>query len=88
MRAVVLGVLLAAPALAQACPACASAQRSGPSAWHLVLVVLPFIVVGWAARAINAALRDDRIDETDLRIDASAGGEAHGGPAPDRNQIR
>jgi len=52
-----------APFAAQACPACASAQRSGPSWIHLVLVLLPFVVAGVAARAIRAALADDRLDD-------------------------
>ncbi len=59
MRTLLLVAVGLAPSVAVACPACASAQRSGPSAWLLVLVVLPFVIVGLAARAIRAAIADD-----------------------------
>ncbi len=55
--------IVVAPAWVEACPACASAQRGGPSWVHLVLVLLPFVIVGLAARAIRAALADDRLDD-------------------------
>ena len=44
---------------AYACPACASGNSAGPRWLHLVLVLLPFVVVAAAARAIHAALRED-----------------------------
>ena len=52
---VALGVLGAD--VATACPACASGQSS--TRWgYLVLVILPFVVLGLASRAIYVALRD------------------------------
>ncbi len=59
MKHAIVALSLFVPRLALACPACASAQRGGPTLLHLVLVVLPFLVAAVAARAIYGALRDD-----------------------------
>ena len=56
MRLALASVFLSAPAWA--CPACASGNTGGPRWLHLVMVLLPFVVVAAAARAIYVALRD------------------------------
>jgi hypothetical protein len=50
-------IVLVAPRLAGACPACASATKSF-NATHLVLLVLPFVIALFAIRAILRALDD------------------------------
>lgn len=56
MRRLVLALALA-PRLCAACPACASGQRAW-SPLYLVLVILPFLAAGIAARAILRVLRE------------------------------
>lgn len=58
MRMALALTLCAMSRTAFACPACAGARTGGPSALHLVLVVLPFVIAAVAARAIYRALRD------------------------------
>jgi len=54
---VALGSLLLATN-AWACPACASGNTGGPRWLHLVMVLLPFVVIAAAGRAIYLALRE------------------------------
>jgi hypothetical protein len=57
MRRGLAALLLMAPRLAVACPACASGQRSTPSALYFVLMILPFVAAALAARVIVRTLR-------------------------------
>ena len=52
-----MALMLAAPQVAIACPACASSAKSF-NATHLVLLVLPFVIALFAIRAILRALDD------------------------------
>ena len=56
MRPTLLGLFISADAWA--CPACASGNTGGPRWLHLVMVLLPFVVLAAAGRAIYLALRE------------------------------